>query len=247
MIYHILNGDALKKQLPDDIEGERIVMRECLVDGDIQGETIEQLYKNRAKFISEHYKGYSANDYWQDSVQELNRIAHIPSGSTVYHWFEKDLFCQVNWWFTLYLQAKSNRQTSSCLVLPTSDLQYGFGGMDEADFFSAYTNAKNLNQFKSLLSQLWPLYQQQDHKGLLDIARQLNLDFPFLQPAIRAEIDRYPNEGLPGKPEKLLQEIQLELATKEFGPVFREFTKRGAIYGFGDLQVKRIWDQLNTV
>ena len=39
-IYHILNGDSLKNQFPKSISGELIVARECLVDGNIQGEDI---------------------------------------------------------------------------------------------------------------------------------------------------------------------------------------------------------------
>jgi len=35
-----------------------------------------------------------------------------------------------------------------------------------------------------------------------------------------------------------------ELETQDFGPVFREFTKRESIYGYGDLQVKRLFDEL---
>ena len=42
--YHILNGDALKHQFPSCIKGEKIIMRACLVDGDVVGSTNEALY-----------------------------------------------------------------------------------------------------------------------------------------------------------------------------------------------------------
>jgi hypothetical protein len=35
-----------------------------------------------------------------------------------------------------------------------------------------------------------------------------------------------------------------ELGTTDFGLIFKEFNKREAIYGFGDLQVKRLLDGL---
>lgn len=41
-----------------------------------------------------------------------------------------------------------------------------------------------------------------------------------------------------------LQQIIDELGTEEFTLVFREFCKREGIYGFGDLQVKRLYDEL---
>ncbi len=35
--YHILNGDSLKEQFPENIQGDIIVARECLVDGNVKG------------------------------------------------------------------------------------------------------------------------------------------------------------------------------------------------------------------
>lgn len=35
--FHILNGDALKSQFPEQILGEKIIARECLVDGSVEG------------------------------------------------------------------------------------------------------------------------------------------------------------------------------------------------------------------
>ncbi|GJM35445.1 MAG: hypothetical protein DHS20C18_44460 [Saprospiraceae bacterium] len=38
--YHILNGDSLKEQFPENIQGEIIIARECLVDGSVKGRTL---------------------------------------------------------------------------------------------------------------------------------------------------------------------------------------------------------------
>jgi len=46
------------------------------------------------------------------------------------------------------------------------------------------------------------------------------------------------------RPVQSLKEIKEELKTDDFGIIFREFSKREAIYGFGDLQVKRLLDEL---
>lgn len=35
--YHILNGTALKEQFPKQIPGERIIAKECMVDGSVNG------------------------------------------------------------------------------------------------------------------------------------------------------------------------------------------------------------------
>lgn len=47
-----------------------------------------------------------------------------------------------------------------------------------------------------------------------------------------------------GRPIQSLITIMKELDTEEFGPVLREFNKRESIYGFGDLQVKRLFDEI---
>jgi hypothetical protein len=87
-------------------------------------------------------------------------------------------------------------------------------------------------------------------------------EFPFVLKAVEAHIDRIPREGDPGRPVRTLLEIVREMRemqeTREmqemraaqksqtrqvnFGAVFREFQRREAIYGFGDLQVKRLFD-----
>ena len=82
----------------------------------------------------------------------------------------------------------------------------------------------------------------------LDLLQQLSnsmaTKFPFLAPAVEAHLDRIPKEGELSRPEKTLKLLIEELNTTEFGPIFREFCKRESIYGFGDLQVKRIYDKL---
>ena len=122
--YHILNGDALLEQLPDSIEGERLVCRECLVDGDVQGDTLEELYATRAKFIGTHYPGETEEGYYAEAVPELNKIAAIPAGSNVYLWFEDDLFCQVNLWFVASMLPD---EVEVFLVRPEGDLLCFYG------------------------------------------------------------------------------------------------------------------------
>ena len=42
-------------------------------------------------------------------------------------------------------------------------------------------------------------------------------------------------------------DVYNELETDEFGAVFREFSRRESIYGFGDLQVKKLLDQIKLL
>ena len=75
-------------------------------------------------------------------------------------------------------------------------------------------------------------------------ATTLKKAYPFILNAVRAHVARIPTAKDPGKPMALLSTIMIEMNTQEFGPVFQEFSKRACIYGFGDIQVKKMYDQI---
>ena len=69
---------------------------------------------------------------------------------------------------------------------------------------------------------------------------------PFILTSAEAHIERIPINGELGRPSQSLIQVIEDLETDEFGPVFREFNKRESIYGYGDLQVKRIFDEIKN-
>ena len=246
--YHILNGDALLERLPASIPGHRIVFRECLVDGTVQGETLEELYATRAEFLGSAYPGESEAAYHENVVPELNRIPALPGHSGAVLWFEDDLFCQVNLWFVAHMLCETGKAFHAYLVRPTASLQYGFGGMDEAAFWDAMQKPIILDAAAlKVLVDCWLAYQAGDLDALQKLASENADRFPFLPKAVQAEVDRHPdNDGAPGAPERILLEAMEEHGSDDFGPVYQHFWKHGAIYGFGDLQVKRLFDQLKV-
>lgn len=233
--YHILNGDALLAQLPQTITGQRLVARECLVDGDVSGDTLALLFANRAHYLQTTY-GESTNFYYREVVPQFEQMQTIKNAD-IYLWFEDDLFCQVNFWFVTHLLAESNNRLF--LVRPQLHTPYGFGGLSQEELLELYTHSIILTQIAQI-AQLWPIYQSNDLDKLLYTAQQLEDIYPFILPAVQAHIDRLPTNGSLGRPKEALMAICKELNTTEFGPVFREFNRRESIYGFGDLQVKRL-------
>lgn len=238
--FHILNGDALLNQFPEEISGEKIVCRECLVDGDIAGETLEELFKSRASFISD-YAGCSELDYYQKTVPEICKIELINPESEIILWFEDDLFCQVNFWFVCFLLSQKNLRNSIYLVRPTEHTQFGFAGYSEEGLTILY-EAKILLTSSSVLnfSQLWIAFQQRNTEIISSLYSKIESEFPFLKETISA------CEGmlLNNQPKVLISEIIKRKNTRHFGTIFQEFSKQHPIYGFGDLQVKRIVDDL---
>jgi len=243
-LVHILNGDALKSTFPKDIAGEIIVARECLVDGRVDASGLQELYETRAHYLSQTYGG-TIEDYYQKVVSEFDKVKNISNDEEVCLWFEDDLFCQVNFWFVLYLLKQQGKEREIFYVRPTSELKYGFGGMNESDLQVAFEKRIKIevSEFDQL-SQLWELYQQNNFTGLMLLANKMANKFPFLLPAIEAHIDRFPKEDKPGRPEQSIMNICAQLKTDDFPTVFKAFSTSDSIYGFGDLQVKRIFDQV---
>jgi hypothetical protein len=241
--YHILNGDSLKDQFPtEQIKGEIIVMKECLIDGPSSGKNLVEFFQTRSEFIKEVY-GDSENKYKNQVIPEITKIVNIESGE-VNLWFEDDLFCQVNLWFVCSLLYTKPNITVN-LVRPNDSLQYGFGGLSKPKLIEAFNQRIPLTQINvNQFTWLWFTYQKNHVERLLKLSVQLSEDFPFIKEAIIAQIERKPIDGEMGRPEKTILDIIKEKSSQEFGVVFKEFCKREPIYGFGDLQFKRIYDNV---
>jgi hypothetical protein len=230
-------------QLPKAIRGEIIIARECLVDGDLRGDDLETFFQHRAEFISSFYGDYSVEQYKQESLAEFEKIRNIPAHSNIHLWFEDDLFCQVNWWFVVYLLVHFVQDGRVYLIRPPAHTPYGFGGMDETALLAAYERKIPLSELDKIAG-LWVNYRNGELKRLKELADGLKTKYPFIFPAVEAHIARLPAGKNPGRPVQTLLTIMDELKTSKFGPVFQAFCEREPIYGFGDLQVKRLYDQI---
>ncbi|PHN01660.1 DUF1835 domain-containing protein [Flavilitoribacter nigricans] len=246
MEIHILNGDALKEQFPPSISGEIIVMRECLVDGQPRGDSLEQLLDNRMEFFAKIY-GVTAEDYRRKTIPEIERIRRIPATARVNLWFEDDLFCQVNLWFTSFLLSEFTQVADVRLVRPEGPIQYGFGGMDQPALIKAYESAQTIDGDElEQMTRLWQCYQRGEHATMTGIAARYQARLPFLVEAVKAERERYPEDDRPGRPQRTIRALMEELGSEQFGPVFRAFHERESIYGYGDLQVRRLFDAVKA-
>ena len=240
--YHILNGDSLKKQLPEYIQGDIIVCRECFVEGNVKGKDVDDLFAIRAEFLSQNYGG-SERDYYTKAVPEFEKIMKLPEDADINLWFEDDLFCQVNFWFIAHLLTNTIRNKTVYLIRPESHNQFGFGGLNHAELISIYQNRMLLKQIDKI-ANLWESYQNDDTDKLFQGAQELQSDYPFILPAVEAHIQRKATAENPGRPSQSLIAIMQEFKTEDFDIVFREFNRREPIYGFGDLQVKRLLDEI---
>jgi len=241
--YHILNGDALKMQFPNSIEGEQIIMRECLVDGPVNGKTLNDFFLTRATYLEKSYN--EPKDFYnQKVIPEIEKIAQLPKTETIVLWFEEDLFCQVNLWFLLNLLNSTSEITKHLyLAMPPKKASYGFGSLSQKELEEVYINKKKVLHHNQL-STLWENYRDKDTNALLKTASSLESHYPFLKNAVQTYIKSLPSHTSRGEPTEIIASLLKENNTKTFGFIFQEFTKKHPEYGYGDLLVHKIYTSL---
>ncbi|MCW5911160.1 MAG: DUF1835 domain-containing protein [Cyclobacteriaceae bacterium] len=246
MIYHILNGDSLAYSFPDTkIEGDVVVVREGLIDGDLSGDNLQDFWQSRAK-----YMGLTEPEYHDKVAGEFKKIMDAPDNSEFNLWFEYDLFCQVNMWFIISiinnLSVKKKVYAVYTSYLDRNDKQFwnGFGPANSSQLQFCFSNRILLSAADLQLGQeLWAAYKDNNFSALTRLAQNQSFTFPYLQEVVKAHIDRFPKDGTNGRPEKVIEDIIKNVST-DLHEVFKEFWKRESIYGFGDTQLEHLYDKV---
>lgn len=246
MIYKVLNGDALADIfVKTGIQGDMIIVREALIDGDLSGRTLSDFWKTRAGYI-----GIDESEYMRRVAGEFEKIIHAPDDSELNLWFEYDLFCQVNMWFVLSIinDLKTSKRVfavyTTHLDRSSNHFWNGFGRATADDLTICLSKKIQLNERDIQFGyDLWNAYKNNDLDVLKRLSGQPLQAFPYVREAIEAHVDRFPKDGRTGRPEQIIEDIVANIST-DFDTVFREFWNRESIYGFGDIQVKQIYNKV---
>jgi hypothetical protein len=247
MQYHILNGDALKQQFPtNQINGSLIICRECLIDGNIAATTLNDFWTARKQFLEQVY-GAEKGKYEQYVLPEFKKILALPNNVTINLWFGDDLFCQMNLCFIIFLLNKIGIQKNIFLVKAQLNNWQEFGAMSKEELITAHQQRKRINSSEfQLMLDIWNALQQKDFKHLKILATSSTPHFPRLKEVMQAHMDRFPPKNKLGRPQQSLLQLQKELQSKDFIKIFPAFNEKEGIYGFGDLQVKIMFDELEN-
>ena len=90
---------------------------------------------------------------------------------------------------------------------------------------------------------MWIAYKNDNFEELTNLSKNQCIAFPYLQEVVKAHVDRFPKDGTKGRPEKVIEDITKNIST-DFHAVFKEFWSRESIYGFGDVQLKSLYDKV---
>ena len=240
MKINVLSGDSLVEPFKKTkIEGEIIVCRECFIDGDLQAGSLDEFWKVRDNYLSNSFS--KPDNFYVEKVKaEFDKLLANAKGSEINLWFEYELFCQVNFWFCLSILKDIDAELF--IVYPflkdEKDIWKGFGWLDKNDLQQSFEQRIKLNSDDILLgAKLWKAFQSKDYVELEKLSRTDSKGFPTLKVVCEAacEIETRPKETL----EKII-----ENGANDFGKAFQAFNEIEAIYGFGDLQVKKIYDYI---
>ncbi len=235
------NGHYLAEDLKKtSIEGEIIVCREALVSGNLKADSLKDFWGLRADAISEDYN-VSKESYYQKSVSEFEKILNIPEGSEVNLWFEDDLFCQVNLWFCISLLSNINN-LKIYRIFPKKTLENHWKGFADSDDFDLEKSLKSRilldeNDIELALN-LWKAYQNNDIDSLKQLSENQSNCFHFLKEVIDAYIHINPEDFITN---------QIEKGLTDFDSIFKKFQEELGIFGFGDLQVRKIYEKVSNI
>ncbi len=243
MKVHVLAGDAVIPGFQDSgIEGSMIISRECLIDGPVKSNSLDEFWSMRARFIKMTY-GEEESRYYERVQSEYQMICDLSPQSAVHLWFEYDLFCQINMWFVLSLLKDKEVKgiyRAAPITRKKNDLWKGYAGVTGDGFKESFNKSIRFAEHDVLLgASLWDAYQRGDMGELFNLSSKESPCFPYLREACIAEIDRKKNR----RPERALRRI-LESGITDFNEIFRRFVEEDGVYGSGDLQVKAMYEKL---
>ncbi len=235
-VFHILNGDQLRELFPSDISGDIYVLRECFIDGPLTSKSNKSLYDMRATFISDRYEVATIEQYYILTVYEFDKIQKIPNGSEINLWFDTDLFCQINLWFLCNLLTSTGNQFEIHIVLPNETNPFHFR---KEDLHNCFEKRKAVSPKQvHLFSERWHHFVERDLSQLSSTLQECDSSLPF----IKSTIDMI-EELFSGIIKARVEEIIAEVGD-DFSKLFPLFVQKYPQYGFGDLQVKRIMNDL---
>lgn len=243
-MLHIHNGDstadtAKKTALP----GDHLPWREALVCGPTPSGLTEQHFLDvRARHLSDAYK-VPAEKCAADLRAQHDVLATFSEHEEVVLWFEHDLFCQVHLIYLLHwFAARELGQTKLSLVcvgeFPGIQQFHGLGELNEEQLTSLFPERQEVTSAQmDLGARAWNAYSAPDALPLIELLRSDLSALPFLEPALRWHVQRFPSirNGL-GRVENSSLAL-IAAGRNKFGSLFPAFVRREPGYGFGDTQL----------
>lgn len=221
------------------LEGEVHVFRECLVDGPLKTDGKASFWRMRGDYLS-------AGDprqigFYEVKVRrELEAFFKKVPESEINLWFEHELFCQVNLWFCLHRLRDTGAEPY--VVYPVhqneDEIWDGFGRLNAEQLLDSFARRMRLGSDEIAFgAKLFEAFRDRDLAALSSLGRTGSRAFPRLGEIVEAAV------RIETRPRTVLLRLIGE-GERDFGKLFQKFSETEKIYGLGDLQVRRIYDEI---
>ena len=247
-ILHITNGSSLTNYLNElNFSGDFLTWHEMLCEGPtVEKIDTQEFVEIRRTFLNKYYN-IDIDEY--KFHNELGVIDDIKNYSKIILWFEYDLFCHINLMAVISLLQQKKVKLPLFLVCSgrikgEQDFK-GLGELSESQLLDHFDNKIELNESDiELATSIWKIYCGKDHNLLKPYILKTS-SFNYLNSCLKAHLKRFPNSknGL-DRLEKHILEIIRDNHIKSKHHLLGYVLNYQGYYGYGDIQIKRMIDNL---
>lgn len=246
---HITNGTNLTTIINQlGFEGEKLTWQEMLCEGPTSEIVDSEEFLNlRKSFFNKFYDV----DLDVDLIKnELNKLNHAENYSEIILWFEYDLFCHINMIAVISLIHQKKIEVPIYLIcsgrIESSKNLKALSELSSEQLMKHYKNKVLLDaKGIDLANTIWGIYCGIDHNLLKPFIVKSSA-FEYLSNCLKAHLKRFPDsvDGLNIIERNILEIINKYAITSKNQLLGYALNYQG-FYGYGDLQLKRIIDQLS--
>lgn len=248
-ILHITNGSSLTNYLKElDFEGVFLTWEEMLCEGPtVASIDSEEFFKKRKSFLHEVYKiEIDENEY----KKEIGKLNNWKDYQEVVLWFEYDLFCHIN--LIAVISLLHQREIDLPLYLVCSGRVEGeknlkgLAELNPEQLLDHFENKIKLNpEDRDIAIALWRTYCGKDHNIFKPYIVKTS-SFPYLSNCLKAHLKRFPDSknGLNTLETNILEIVRTSDIKSRHHLLGYALNYQG-YYGFGDIQLERIINNLS--
>ncbi len=234
---HILNGDSLANHVSALELENPIIFREALMDGTLQVNTMEELINSRRGYFNKQYPNLNLPDYEDYAAKELLKIDQIQNESSIYLWFEYDLFCQINFWFLIMVLHAKKLNYKLFWVTPSNDSPYNFLNSNPSLLLKKAQNWSNLSEF----SFIWDAFANKDYSTIKSIVEKANA-YSHLKTTLNHLITIHHFQSLDDLLIERIHDVKREFAPLTGAEIFKQFSSRYPEIGITDIHFLRLFN-----
>jgi len=248
---HITNGSHLTNVLNElNIQGVKLTWQELLCEGPTTEKVGSELFlETRKSFFTQFYNIDLDIEFIKSELDKFNDSENY---SEIVLWFEYDLFCHINMIAIISLIQQKKMNLPLHLVcsgrIEGSKNLMGLSELSPEQLLNHYKNKVLLNKDDiDIATTVWGIYCGVDHTLLKPFIVKPS-SFKYLSNCLKAHLERFPNsvDGLSILERNILQIIVKQSITSKHHLLGYALNYQG-YYGFGDLQLERIINQLSML